>query len=221
MGKCFQIASSRSCFRDFLPLLATCSATYAAVQVHTTGCFISAPDHAFVISCKHLDLRVALPLHGPIEDALQNRVLAGIAIGVLQGRALTSMPGFESEGFRDLFDRMIHPYVVNQFERGRPLIEGRFSTDRTKWPAAWQMGWLIRNGLAHGGTVHFDLRRKTDPSPVYWHGLSISVKQQNQPILGNFVNIGDLIVLSLEMEEDLAGALPFVPMDDQPRNILV
>ena len=115
---------------------------------------------------------------------------------------------------------MIHPYVVNQFERGRHAIEGKFSTDRIKWPPSWQLGWLIRNGLAHGGAVHFDLRRNPNPSPVSWHGLSISAAQQGNRILGNFVNVGDLIVLSLEMEEALAGALPFVPMEDQPRNVL-
>lgn len=85
--------------------------------------------------------------------------------------------------------------MVNQFERGRLAIEGRFSVDRTKWSPLWQMGWLIRNGLAHGGTVHFDLRRNANPTPVIWHGLSISAKQQAEVILGNFVNVGDLIVL--------------------------
>ncbi len=220
MGKCFQISSSRGCFQELLPLLATCSATYAAVQIYTTGRFSSAPDHAFVIICKHLDSRVALPLHGPIADALQNRFPEGIGIGVLQGRGSILTPGFESAGFRDFFDRMIHPYVVNQFEQGRPSIEKRYSTDRSKWPAPWQMGWLIRNGLAHGGMVHFELRRNPNPSPVCWHGLTISAKQQGKPILGNFVNVGDLIVLSLEMEEDVAGALPFVPMEDQPKNIV-
>jgi hypothetical protein len=86
------------------------------------------------------------------------------------------------------------------------------------------MGWLIRNGLAHGGTVHFDLRRNPkpnpNPNPVIWHGLSISAKQQDEVILGNFVNVGDLIVLSLEMEEGLNGPLPSVPMEDQPRRVL-
>ena len=55
---------------------------------------------------------------------------------------------------------------------------------------------------------------------MIWHGLSISTKQQDEEILGNFVNVGDLIVLSLEMEEDLNGPLPSVPMEDQPRRVL-
>jgi len=115
---------------------------------------------------------------------------------------------------------MIHPYVIYQFERGRPAIEGKFSADRTKWPLPWRMGWLIRNGLTHCGTVHFDLRRNPNPKPVIWHGLSISAKQQDEVILVRLVNVGDLIVLSLEMEEHLDGPLPSVPMEDQPRRVL-
>jgi hypothetical protein len=221
MGKCYQISAARSCFLELLPLLATCSATYAAVQVHTKRPFSSAPNDAFVITCKHLDARVALPLHGPIQDALQNRQPEGVGIGVLNGRGSIPTSGFESAGFKDLFDRMIHPYVVNQFERGKLAIKGKFSADRTKWPSPWQMGGLIRNGLAHGGKVHFDLRRNPNPNPVIWRGLSISARQQDEVILGNFVNVGDLIVLSLEMEEDLNGPLPFAPMEDQPKTVLV
>jgi len=81
MGKCYQISAARNCFHELLPLLANCSATYAAVQVHTARLFSSPPDHAFVITCKHLDARVALPLHGPIEDALKTGNLKALELG--------------------------------------------------------------------------------------------------------------------------------------------
>ncbi len=220
MGKCYQISAARNCFTELLPLLATCSATYESVKVHKAGRFSSAPDDTFVITCQHLDARVALPLHRPIEDALQNRQSDGVGIGVLDGRGSIHTSGFESARFKDLFDRMIHPYVVNQFERGRLAIEGKFSLDRSKWQPPGQMGWPIRNGLAHGGTVRFGLRRNPNPNPVIWHDLSIFVKHQDEVILGNFANDGDLIVLSLEMEEDLNVPLPSVPMKDQTRRVL-
>jgi len=51
---------------------------------------------------------------------------------------------------------------------------------------------------------------------VHWRGLTISIDHQDQPILGNLLNVGDLIVLSLEMEEAISGALPWVDMNDQP-----
>lgn len=68
--------------------------------------------------------------------------------------------------------------------------------------------------------MHFDLRRKPNPRPVRWHGLSIDADYQGHMILGNLVNVGDLIVLSLEMEEELAGPIPFAQMEDQPKNSL-
>lgn len=219
MGKCFQIGASRGCFQELLPLLATCSATYAAAQIHALGTFQTAPDHAFVIVCKHLNARVVLPLHGPIQDVLFNQLPEGLAVGVLPGRGSPPVHAFESLGSKDLFNQMIHPYIVNQFERGKSSVDRMFKGGRNKWPPAWQMGWLIRNGLSHGGTVHFDLKRNRSPYPVRWHDLTIGVKQQGDQILGNFVNVGDLIVLSLEMEEALAGPLPFVAMEDNPRNL--
>ncbi len=164
-----------------------------------------------MISRKHLDARVALPLHGLIEGVLVNQIPGGVGVGVLPSRDLTPLPGVYSAGFRDIFDRMIHPCVVNQFERGRILVEKKFGNDRTQWPSPWQMGWLIRNGLARGGKVHFDLRHARNPSAVRWHELTICAEEQGTPILGNFVNVGDLIVLSIEMEESLAGPLPFCP----------
>lgn len=82
------------------------------------------------------------------------------------------------------------------------------------------MGWLIRNGLTHGGTVHFDLRRNPNPNPVIWHGLSIFAKHQDEVILGNFVNFSNLIVLSLKMGEAFNRPLPSVPMEYQPKRVL-
>ncbi len=84
------------------------------------------------------------------------------------------------------------------------------------WPAPWQMAWCIRNGLSHGGNVAFDLKRTPNPEPVRWRGLTIERSHQGQPILGNFVNIGDLIILSLDMEESRSGPLPFLEIAADP-----
>jgi hypothetical protein len=38
---------------------------------------------------------------------------------------------------------------------------------------------------------------------------------QGQTILGNFLNVGDAIVLSIEMEQSLSGKVPWLHMRDQ------
>ncbi len=99
----------------------------------------------------------------------------------------------------------------------------RHHSDWTKLPQAWQMAWAIRNGLSHNGKVHFRPPKQTSkkppqtpaPAPVHWRGLKIGPENQGQIILGNLLNFGDLIVLSLDMGEELAGKVPWLLMRDQ------
>ena len=78
------------------------------------------------------------------------------------------------------------------------------------------MVWCIRNGLSHGGCISFSLKSDPDPSPVKWRGLCIDKSHQGKSILGNLVNVGDLIALSIDMEEFRSGRLPFLKIaDDQ------
>ena len=97
----------------------------------------------------------------------------------------------------------------------------KYHSDRTQLPDAWQMAWVIRNGLSHNGKVHFDPPKQTSkktpklPAPVHWQGLKIGPEHQGQTILGNFLNVGDLIVLSIEMEQSLSGKVPWQLMREQ------
>ena len=68
--------------------------------------------------------------------------------------------------------------------------------------------------------MRFDLKKSPNPEPVCWHGLSISAAQQGNPILGSFLSVGHLILLLLDIEEALAGAFSFTPMEDQLRSVL-
>lgn len=217
-GKCYQISTERSCFQDLLPLLAACAGIYAAVQVRKNRNFISKPTDGFVIACKHLDARVVLPLHGPIEDALEGKQPNAIGVGVIASRETARRPDdFNTLGFKTLFDILIQPFLTNQYERHRAELFQKYKNDRTQLPNPWQMAWLIRNGLSHNGKVHFDRERKLIHAPVSWRELVITTDHQDHPILGNFVNIGDLIVLSLDMEEVLTGPLPWQPLNEHHR----
>jgi len=140
MGKCYQISKVRSCYQDLLPLLASCAGIYAAIQVRLKKQFSFNLNDGFVIGCKHLDSRVVLPLHGPIEDALANHQPDGVGIGVLPGRATAQNPDdFMTPGFKSLFDTLVQPYLTNQYERHRIEMLKRHHGNRTKLPDAWQM----------------------------------------------------------------------------------
>jgi hypothetical protein len=67
-----QITKQQNCYQDLLPLLASCAGIYTALQARLLQNVFSNPGDGLVIECKHLDMRVVLPLHGPIEAAIQN-----------------------------------------------------------------------------------------------------------------------------------------------------
>lgn len=222
MGKCYQISKQQNCYQDLLPLLASCAGIYTALQARLLQNVSSNPGDGLVIECKHLDMRVVLPLHGPIEAAIQNVKPQVITVGVLPGRSLGDSPvQHHLNGFGEIFDTLMQPYLTNQFERHKVAMLQKNHSDRTKLPDAWQMAWVIRNGLSHNGKVHFDPPKQTSKKPpklpahVHWQGLKIGPEHQGQTILGNFLNVGDLIVLSIEMEQSLSGKVPWLPMKDQ------
>jgi len=218
MGKCYQITKQQNCYQDLLPLLASCAGIYTALQARLLQNVSSSLGDVLVIECKYLDMRVALPLHGPIEAAIQNVKPQVITVGVLAGRSLGAAPmQHHLNGFREIFDTLMQPYLTNQFERHKVAMLQKHHSDRTKLPDAWQMAWVIRNGLSHNGKVHFDTPKTPSkiPAPVHWQGLRIGPEHQGQTILGNLLNIGDLIVLSIEMEQSLSGKVPWLFMNDQ------
>ena len=83
-------------------------------------------------------------------------------------------------------------------------VQAQFGTNRTSWPDAWQMGWMVRNGISHGGLVHF---KNDNQQGVTWNELEITPNEQGTQILGTLVNQGDLVLLLIDMEESLAGPL--------------
>jgi hypothetical protein len=173
---------------------------------------------SFVIQCKHIDYRIVIPLKGPFEAAIQNRPPESLYVGIVPGGKLTAIanPVVDTPALLGLFEAAIQPCLINQFTRHIGEIRSTHSKHRHLWPDAWQMAWCIRNGLAHGGCVTFSLKDDPDPSPVKWRGLSIDKSHQGKSILGNLVNVGDLIALSIDMEEARSGPLPFQVLANQP-----
>ncbi len=103
-------------------------------------------------------------------------------------------------------DALFQPFVVNYYERHVADIRTRYGGNTNVWPDAWQMGWMVRNAVSHGGYVHF---RDSTRQPVRWGGLEVSPKDQGTKILGNIINYGDLILLMIAMEESRAVPIPY------------
>ena len=154
------------------------------------------------VEALHLKHGVRLPVHGPVEAALQNRQPDSIHITVDPAMSAAS-PGFQTAGFVAFVNAIFLPFLVSFHERNRAALVAKYSTDRTSWPEPWQMSWAIRNAASHGGTVF----EKQTQRPVSWRGLTFGPKDEPTKKLLSQVNGGDILLLMRDMEEALTGVL--------------
>lgn len=174
-------------------------AVAAALTVH--GKVEFQPGDFVNIEALHLKHGVRLPVHGPIEAALQNRQPDSIHVTV-DAVVPAASPGVQTAGFASFVNAIFLPFLVSYHERHRSAVAAKFSTDRTSWPEPWQMSWAIRNAASHAGTVF----EKQTQRPVSWRGLTFGPNDEPTRKLLSQVNGGDILLLMREMEEALTGA---------------
>lgn len=198
----YRLTSPNVLFEDVNVLLISLASLATAASVHVDGivCF-NAGDY-LTIEGRHLDLRVRLPIHGPVEVALSNKKPDLIEISVLVGRGAERNYAVVSGGFANYIDTLFRPFLVTFFQRYRSEIENKFTKNRLAWPSSWQMGWAVRNAISHGGVAFERLKQK----PVAWRGLVFGPSDEPRNTLLNLLNGADLLILLLDMEEEIAQA---------------
>jgi hypothetical protein len=74
------------------------------------------------------------------------------------------------------------------------------STDYPNWPPVLNFARVVRNAIAHNGTINI-----TDPAAavVSWRRLTYSYKDFGRDIINRDISYGDLLVLMLDMETEL------------------
>jgi hypothetical protein len=189
-------------FSEFNTMVTVTAACCIAVDLHVTGHINYQPGDYVSLEGHLLKRYVRLPLVGPVGAALSNRLPDYFHITVEDSTpaAAPLAHNFQSETLRSMLTAIFHPMVVNYFERHRPQLEAKFSSDRTAWPAAWQMGWLVRNGLSHGNKVHFE---RASARPVTWQGVSLGPMDSGRQLVFGILNQADLLLLLFEMEDTL------------------
>jgi hypothetical protein len=87
--------------------------------------------------------------------------------------------------------------ITNYFERQQETIERNFSKDRSKWPAVWNFGRVVRNSVSHGGRIYIENKKVP---PVAWRKLSYSFADNDRAILHRDLWPADLIYLLRDMD---------------------
>jgi hypothetical protein len=95
---------------------------------------------------------------------------------------------------------------VEYFEAFRPWLDKNVSRDFYIWPSRWNFARVVRNAIVHNsGRVYWN-DPKPSSLPISWYGLTYSNATNRRHIIGPDLNVGDLVILLLEMNEALDRA---------------
>jgi hypothetical protein len=198
----YRITQGTALFHEINTLMIALQSVAMAAELVMSGQSLPGPNEYLTIEARHLNVKLRLPLFGPVQDALANRLPDTLDLMVVAGRDREREYAHQTSGFLRFVNAIFLPFLVTYYERYKCEMESRYSAGRTHWPLPWQMGWAIRNAASHNGRVFDKATRK----PVEWRGLRFSPQDEPARSILELVNGGDLLVLMIEMEELRTGA---------------
>lgn len=200
----YKFEQSSGLFEDLNALLIAISGVAISAELTLSGNATFNPSDYLTLEGKHLDVKVRLPLFGPIPTALIGTRPDFIEVTVVTGKEKEKSYTHTTNGFIATIHAIFQPFFVNYYERHIEEIKMTHGNFDKVWPLPWQMGRVIRNGISHGGCVYF---RSPKHQSVLWQGLTLSPSDNGEQLLGNLISVGDLTVLLIEMELARAGAV--------------
>ncbi|MEY5068436.1 MAG: hypothetical protein RLZ47_298 [Bacteroidota bacterium] len=160
------------------------------------------PGDYIVAVGKSTNKMVRFPIFGPVEAALINKKPDQIAIVVEEIAPSKHNYNKTITVLSKTLDHVFLPFLIDFYESNIKEATGKFGdfkTNSESWPDSWQMGWVVRNAIAHNHKIDF---RDKNSKPRTWSGVTISKENDGEPI-ADFFNSADLIILLLEMEKSL------------------
>lgn len=155
-------------------------------------------DYANFQSTQFPQLEVRLPLVGPIEEAIIDRVPNSLEIAVGPSTDPASPRTIGSH--QRLFNSIIAPVFVEFFEGNTLWLSENVNSDKSKWPEILSFARVVRNAISHSGNITID---NANAIPVSWYRLTYGPEQNKRKIIGMDLTFADLLVLMLEVSEAL------------------
>jgi hypothetical protein len=197
----FRITQDAGFFHEINTLLIAFQGVAGVTDLIISGNGLHQAGDYMTIEGKHLNVRVRLPLFGPIQAALTNTLPDAIEITFVMGRDKQSEFSHHTSGFIRFVNSIFLPFLVAYHERYISGIKQQYPGGRTAWPNAWQMSWAIRNAASHNGRSF----EKATQQAVTWRGLCFGPLDEPAITVLDLVNGGDLLALMIEMEEIRTG----------------
>jgi hypothetical protein len=156
-------------------------------------------DFFWYESCVFEDTELRLPLVGPIEYTLANRMPQGISI-TIGARSEPRGPRPGAANVARVVYNLIAPTFTEFYENNIEWVKRGAGNDASAWIEPWSFARIIRNCFAHGGRINI-----TNPNAmsVFWQGLSYGPLQNGRRVLGLDLSPADILLLMIEMGEAL------------------
>lgn len=178
----------------------------AVTHVATKG---NPPPEPFNVGlqCDAAGIDLGLVCHGHTE-AMMTGTLPGEIELFFQHQGVCTRDIFVRRGTTRIpHERFVSALFSLYVERCSDWIKANRSTNYHSWPPVANFCRVVRNAIAHGGTININSER----APVVaWRSLTYSHADHGRRIIntGSDLSTGDLIVLMLElaMEMSIGGA---------------
>lgn len=145
---------------------------------------------------------LAIPLRGPLEMALTERVPAHIEIGIITDPSELSkvLPAAKhrTNGLLGVMSHVIAPIFLMFFERYNDWLDKALG-EAVNWPPTLNFARVVRNSVAHGKITI----RNPAAEPVSWRDLTYSYPDNGRKIVGEDVSVGEIIALIFDASDAL------------------
>lgn len=180
---------------DSLTLL--CASLATSFEYHTSQNLPYPAGQHLVLEGLATNKMIKLPLHGVIESALNNKKADAIEVGIECKAAPKEKYQRSVSSIKTTLDNIFSPHFVVYFERHKDSID---KGPKRRFAPPWDMAWAIRNALSHNGRIHFS---NSSYAPISWNQLTVTPDMEGTVVMGNLINIADLVLLMMDMDQCL------------------
>lgn len=144
---------------------------------------------------------VRLPMFGPVELMVKGVEPTSILIGIEP--AIAAIPTTQKIALVDskgALENVVIAVFSEFFENHVEWLKANVNGDKSKWPTLWRFALLVRNAIAHGGTINW-LNPNADA--VSWYTLTYTAADKGKKIICTDLSLADVIILMLELSDSL------------------
>jgi len=193
-------------FEPLLTFMITADAIGIATECVKLRRFDDAPGN-FSIEAHQFGLWIRFPAIVPTEAMTRNVVPTSFEVVFAneEGRKIGPQLGPIVFGYKGATLAVVTSLYVTFFEQHREWLRATYGSDTKKWPGFFNFARTIRNFIVHhDGRVHFE---NPKAASVQWHHLSYSPADEGKQAVGhNYISVGDMLVLTIELGDALDQA---------------